>query len=552
MRKLVKSLLIFFLSVSAAAAADSFDISARLAKAGAPQTALARVERDQPDRTDIQLWSRWEMLRLSLLNELNRSAEVLERIAALPAELPAEAAQQANWQGARAALSLGQGESSRIYLSQLLWRFDLADPQYREARRMVAQSYLKERRTDDAYRVMLRYSQDFQPLTPNEAAAFTEGLLIAGVQAETGTWLAQLGENDTLKLLARLRSGLVTPEQAIADARAALDPASVPAGKLSRRAAKKSSRATSQLPAKAANPVACWTVIMHAAVLRKDAALLVEAREQLLNFDRVESSLSDVAVDDLWQNYFSLALQRSNQAQLLLGDDAALFALGEQLRDTAPAASRALFASLAVHAREQALREGAQSGLAALLLKAGLERTAFKLFADSRYFPENQGLSPQARFALGQAAAQGQDYVRAARLWHGLTQPFGEMQPEQWQRQRARVFAFGGAYADVREAARMLPVAELPGTESTAQREILLALGELAESQGDAAAAADYYLQAAGTTADAVAQNARWLAARNLARAGLREDAKKQYLMLLKTAQDAAQQAAIQRALARL
>lgn len=549
MRYSVKTFLLSVFFASAASAADSFEIATRLAQAGAPQSALARIERDPPDRTDIRQSIRWEILRLSLLNELNRPAEVLEHIVVLPMELPVETAQQINWAGARAALQLGRGELARSYLSQLLWRFDLPDPQYRKARRMVVQSYLKERRTGEAYRAMLRYSLDFQPLTYDEAAAFTEGLLIAGAKAESGTWLAQLGGNDLVKSLARLQSGLITPEQAIADARAALNPApaSEPVGKPARDASKKAQRTAPQLVVKVADPVACWTVIMHAAALRDDAALLAEAREHLLNLDMGGSRLSDVAVGDLWQNYFALASKRSNEAQLLLGDDAALFALGEQLRDATPAASRALFAHLAVHAREQTLREGAQTGLVVLLQNAGLAQTAVKLFADSRYFPENRGLSPHACFLLGQAAAQGQDYVRAARFWHGLTQTFGELPPEQWQVQRTRVFAYGGSYAEAREAARALPA-----PESAEQREIFLALGELADDQAEATSAADDYLLAAGQANDAVAQNARWRAARSLARAGLREDAKRQYLLLLKATPDAGQQAAIRRALARL
>lgn len=547
MRYSIKTLLVFILFVSTVAAADSFEIATRLAQAGAPQSALARLERDRPGSTDNQQRARREMLRLSLLNELNRPAEVLERLTALSADFSAEAAQQINWEGARAALRLGQGELARSYLSLLLWRSDLSDRQYREARRMVTQSYLKERRTNDAYRVMLRYSQDFQPLTHDEAVAFTEGLLIAGAKAETATWLTQLSEDDMVKSLARLQSGLVTPEQAIAESRAALNPVSESASKPIKSKAKKSSRAVPQLPAKVVNPVACWTVIMHAAVLGEDVALQAEAREQLLNLEGAGSLLSVVAVSDLWQDYFALALKRSNEAQLLFGDDAAWFALAEQLRDSTPAASRALFAHLAVHAGEQALREGAQTGLAVLLLNAGLDRAAVKLFADDRYFPENKGLSPQASFALGQAAVQGRDYVRAARFWRGLTQTFGEMQPEQWQIQRAQVLAFGGTHADAEEVMQMLPVAD-----SAEQREIFLALGDLAEDQGEAASAADDYLLAAGQATDAVAQKARWRAARSLARAGLREDAKRQYLLLLKTTRDKDQQAAIRRALARL
>ena len=550
MRYLVKTLLFCFLLAGSAQAADSLEIAALLAQSGAPQLALVRVEHDQPGRTDVQQWLRWEPLHLSLLNALNRPAEVLERIAALPTGMSAEVAQPAYWQGARAALLLGKGEQARGYLSRLLWQFELAEPQYKEARRLVIQSYLQERRADGAYRAMLRYGQDFQPLPQRVATAFTEAMLTAGAKAEAGTWLAALDESSPLKLLVRLKSGMITPEQAVAAARAALNPADAEPslGKLSKVAAQKLEPAAPLVRPKTADPAPYWAIIMQAAAMRENAALQAEAREHLLNLqDQLESMPPAIAVNNLWQSYFALALQHSNQAQLLLGDDAAWFRLGEQLQDSSPVAARALFAYLTVRAGEQALRESAQAKLATSLLLARLELAAVRLFSDDAHFPENRGLLPQVRFALGEAAVQCRDYVRAIRFWRGLTQPFGEMPLEEWQLKRARAFVYGGAYAEAEEAVRMLPVAA-----SSEQREILFALGELAEIRGEAATAAGHFLQAAAQADDAMAQWARRQAARNMVRAGLTEDARKQYLMLLQTTQDASQQAAIRRALARL
>lgn len=543
--------LLFFLFVGPAAAADTFETALRLAQNGAPQLALSRVERDQPDRADVRQWLKWEPLRLSLLNELNRPAEALERIEALPpAGVPAEVAQPVLWQGALAALRLGQGESAREFLSRLLWKFELAEPQYREARRLVIQSYMQEKRADEGYRAMLRYSQDYQPLSQNIATVFTDALLVAGAKAEAGTWLAVLDESSPLKLLVRLKSGLITPEQAVAEARAAMAPASVaaPSGKSSRGSAQNPEQGVKPAQPKTVNAAAFWTVIMHAAAMREDAALQVEAREQLLDLPQPEASAPPAAdADELWQSYSALALQHGNQAHLLLGDDASWFGLAERLADASPAAARALFAYLALRATEPVRRESAQTKLTALLQSAKLERAAVRLFADAAHFPDNKGLSLPARHALGEAAAQGKDYVHAARLWRGLPQPPAGMPAEEWRLRLAGVFVYGGAYEEAVEAVRLLP-----GAETVAQRKILFALGELAEGRADAAPAADYYLLAAAQANDALAQKARFRAARSLERAGLRGDARKQYLMLLQTSPDASQQDDIRRALARL
>jgi tetratricopeptide (TPR) repeat protein len=95
----------------------------------------------------------------------------------------------------------------------------------------------------------------------------------------------------------------------------------------------------------------------------------------------------------------------------------------------------------------------------------------------------------------------------------------------------------------------------LPLAESRAQREILLALGRIAESGTRFQAAADYYLRSAylaGKVPDALAVQARLAAALNLAQAGNREDARAQLQWLLKNASDPAQLEVVKRELAKL
>lgn len=446
------------------AVADSLDIARQLAQDGAPQLALARVVRDQPGRADSAWWQ-WEVQRLALLDDLGRSSEALERLRALPSGLPAEAGRQTGFWGARAALKQGQGGLAREYLSRLLWQSELAASQYQEVRRLVAQSYLVEQHADEAYRVMLRYAQDFPPLPAADAAEFTEGLLAAGARAEAGTWLASLDDGSPLKLLARLLGGIITPEQAIAEARAALNPATAAAPKGSGRKA-----AAAAPVAKVFEPAGYWTVILRAAALREDPGLQVEAREHWQNLSTAsDGSLFAANPDQLWQAYFDLAQRIGNETHLLLGEDVTWFELGDSLKDKSALQARALFAYLSVQAAEAGLRDRARANLAASLFAANLPRTVVGLFANNLKVSGEAPLTQQLSQALEPVAGQ---------------------------------------------------------------RESLLALGGLAEKQGDAALAADYYLQAAHSGDEPAAGKARIQAARMLEQAGFAEDARRQYQRL--------------------
>jgi hypothetical protein len=85
-------------------------------------------------------------------------------------------------------------------------------------------------------------------------------------------------------------------------------------------------------------------------------------------------------------------------------------------------------------------------------------------------------------------------------------------------------------------------------------RGALQVLGEIAESGGQYAQAADYYLRSAlaDGAGDALALQARLAAGINLARAGYKEDARAQFQWLIQNSKDAASRDAARRELSRL
>jgi hypothetical protein len=119
-----------------------------------------------------------------------------------------------------------------------------------------------------------------------------------------------------------------------------------------------------------------------------------------------------------------------------------------------------------------------------------------------------------------------------------------------------------GAFDLAREMVELRKLAEaqalyaaLAGAASESRlREALFGLGRVHDMKGEAPAAADAYLRSAllAPPGDASALRARLLAAENLERAGLKDDARAQFQWLLKNAKEPAIVEAARRALARL
>jgi hypothetical protein len=457
---------------------------------------------------------------------------------------------------ARAALAAGQGALARRHAALLLWHLEPPAEEARAARLIVIDSYVAERQGEPAFRAMLRFQQDHTPLDRAIAERFVEQLLELNLEQHAVNWLAGLDDLSPLKLLLRLRAGLATGEAVVIQARAAL--------------------------AKGGG-AAYWRVVEEVARRQRDSLLRIEALEQLL--DSSAEGERKAAASELWKSYLAGALEAANRTQLLTGDDAGWADHAARQLATDPRLARALYAYLVQRGSERATRGNAELQLVHALEQARLDRAALWLFGDG----DAAALDAQARYLLGAMAERVNLPALAVRYWNGLATPPG-VSPEEWQARLAAVHWRNGmsdaALALLRNllvpgktltgdaVKRVAAVAQemaadgkleqadgvlrglLPATEPRASRDVLFALGRVAEGGMRFDAAAEYYLRSAmladGRTPDALAVQARLAAALSLAQAGNREDARAHFQWVLRYATDPAQRDIARRALSKL
>jgi len=549
MRRLAALVLLLPLVAIGQGVPDAIEITQRFADSGAPQIALSRIEHLQAAAPSAPRWGDWEQLRCVLMYRLNRYQELAQRVAALPPNAAEKVVRACLPQGARAAIAISQGAAARDFLARLIWRHELPVDEMRQARLLVIESYLAEDKPQDAFALMLRYQQDYKPVDRDTAARFVDALLAVGMEKEAVNWFSQLDDASPVKLLLRLETRLITPDAAIAQARAAL--------------------------AKNSGAAAYWIVLQHAAALQKDSVLYVEAFENLLQLagDKSPERLAAMA-GELWKSYIAAAQAVANQNQLLLGDDASWADYASRRASTSPTISRAFFAYLAQQSKVRDTRQSAQLQLVFSLQGSKLVLTAIRLFDDAARLPVAQ-LDPQARYLLGGLAVDNNQPVAAARYWQGLNAP-PTLEPDEWRIRLAQVLVRAGAAGPGADALRaliagkktlptdimeraVLSVQELQDTgfyksadelyrallplaDTRTRREILFGLGRIAETFNDFQSAADYFLEAAllldARAIDAFAINARIAAASNLGRAGLKDDARTQFDWLRKNVKD--------------
>lgn len=398
----MRALVIFcFLCCSLpAAAADSFQTALQLYRAGSPRLALARVLRDQPPQPDPATWYDWESLRLTLLSETQQAAEILARAKLYQGNVPRDFQQKALGHQVWALLELKQSVAARMALARLLWEFELNPADHAWARRLVIRSYLLEHKPDEAYRAMLRYQQDFQPLPKEVSTEFVQGLLAEDAVTEATTWMAALDAASPTLLALQMKSGLVGPEAAAALARAAMQ--------------------------KQQNSAAYGAIVAQAAELLKDDRRQIEALEQAFNSSEI--SAGDAAqLQKLWQAYQREAERLGNLAQVLRGDDMAWLALAAVRTDDALGA-RTLYAYIVQHGASDAVREKAQAQLFANLVAAQRDGAAVRLFDTVPWRGERlrdteiEAIVSQGVSGLPDAAARPL-YFTAGRLQETRKQP---------------------------------------------------------------------------------------------------------------------------------
>jgi len=530
-----------------------------MASAGARELALAQVEALQPRDIAAPLWAEWEGLRCEVLARLDRREALLARVAALRPERHAAPLNTCLVEGARAALRRDDPLSARAYAARLLWQTGSSAAEARGARLTVIDSYIAERRGEDAFHSMLRFQQDYQPLEGAILERFAEALIDLGLEAEAINWL-RADDITPARLRLQLRSAMLAPEAVITQARAAI----------------------------ARNPDAgYWTVIHEAAVRSGNGALQVEALERLLqSVDARNDTAQAQGAQRLWQAYLATAAEIGNREQLLMGDDGAWADYAASRLGPDPFLSRSFYAYLAQRAQNPDIRGNAQLQLAYSLSSAGLDIAALRVM--QRIGFEFDALDEQTRYLLGTIAAKHSDPALALKLWDGVSTPL-DVNAIEWELTLARtalqagdtaaslattrrlladrtsvtpqlaqrILELGQEMLDLRttDAAQVIYETLLPLSPPHA-REALFGLARAYELSGEPVPAAAYYLRSAlliqAAAPDNLAFQARLLAALNLMRAGLKDDARAQFEWLLKNARDPALIEAAKRGLNRL
>jgi hypothetical protein len=547
---------------------DSLAATRDLARAGARQFALQRVEALQPPAITVMSaqgaasgalpatsfiasWGDWERLRLQLLSETGAHEQLLRRVAAMPAGVDPAVAADLHFAAARAAMALGRGAAARDQAGRALWAMALEGSRLRELRLLVIRSLVLDGKADDAYRSMLRFQQDYRPLDAATAALFVDGLLDLGRVREGIDWLGLLEERGPTKMRLRLHTGLLAPAEVLGQARTAIGRSEDPAW---------------------------WRVLLDAAGLHSAPLLRLEALEQRLD-------IADAGVADprgLWEAYRRYARDAANEHRLLAGDESNWLDFALRRRDADPVLARAYFAYLARDAGDATLRRTAQTQLAEALAAARLPRTALRLFG---LWPgDPQQLPAGARQVLGGLSANLPDHPLALRYWLGLPAPEG-MPPAIWELRLAALAlragrsgaAAGIAQRITADSAAAIPQAQLAewvtlaeqfadhGRHDVARLLFGRVLPDLTAQQAAGLRAgigldpgagklpppsAESYLLAALKAPDAGdASGLRMVAGFSLLRAGLLEDARAQFEWVLKHARDPAQIAVARREL---
>ena len=189
---------------------------AQLARAGAPQLALSRMDAEQPGVSEEPVaWMAWEQERLQILASQGMYTALVERVDALPAGVDDRFRRFALGLKADAQIQLAKAVAARATLRELLW--SPASDNSLEARshwqQLVIRSYVMQGLNDDARLALLRYRQDFGDEDPHWRWLNAQVMLHTG-QQEAAIRLLKEDKSPQgvfLRSTARLR---VTPDNA--------------------------------------------------------------------------------------------------------------------------------------------------------------------------------------------------------------------------------------------------------------------------------------------------------------------------------------------------
>jgi len=551
---------------------------AQLARAGAPQLALRRMDSEQPKpEQDLVEWTVWEQERLQILASQGLYPQLIERVNVLPDSVNEHFRSLALSLKADAQLQLGQAGAARATARELLWFHNNTAQPGNSARwrRLVVRSYVFEDRNEDARLALLRYRQDFGDENPQWRWLTAQVMMQAG-DSESAFKLLKDDKTPQGTFLRYAAELLMSPQQAPQIEQAAV-------------------KWAEQLEQPELQG-AFWGLAAGAAKQAKQHFRQIEYLEHTLSLPvdhELTHGLLEIDADRLWDAYLQQGKRIGNQEQKLLGNDEDWYFPATEALTTDPVRARVLFSVLAEYGSTAERRSVAHGYLVGMLDELVNGETLVKrLYLDSARFADVEGLPPVIRYRLIDAALESADLKTASRLMTGLVAPPQGSDRFEWDLRRARVAVFTGEVdqgvellqqllaADDKDwnqqqVDRLLQVVFDLQTVQYHQQAVLL-FGALLDKQlelqqrrellfwmADSSQVLEQYDQAAylylksATLSDPMAmdpwaQTARYRAAKALVEAGLLKDARQIYASLLRATRDASRKAVLENEIQRL
>jgi len=551
---------------------------AQLARQGAPQLALRRMDAEQPAASENAVeWMAWELERLQILHNQGMYTELVERLANLPESLDDRFVRSALSLKVDALLQLGDAGAARATARELLWfRSSAAQPKQLETwRRLVVRTYVLENRNDDAALALLRYRQDFG----EEGAEWR--WLNARVMLQSGRAQAafqSLEKDDSAEgqLLRRVAELAAFPDRALQVESAAV--------------------AAAQDVKSAGLQGAYWALAARAAGRANKPFEELRYLEHALSLPserELTHALLEIDADQLWESYLELGKQLGNQEQRLIGSDQDWYFPATEALERDPLRARVLFSVLAEFGSSDESRAVAHGYLVGMLEELPNGKALVRrLYLDSERYSDARALPAVVRHRLVDDALESGDLQTASRLMQGLTAPGAGSDAFEWDLRRARVYIYAGEMGegvrlldglvkqkgvewDRERIDRLLQVIfDLQAVqqheqalvlfsglldkplETQQRRELLFWMADSQQALEKYDEAAYLYLKSAilqdALAMDPWAQTARYHAAKALVEAGLLADARQIYSSLLRATRDSSRRAILENEMQRL
>ena len=551
-----------------------------IATVGAPALALRLIDAQQPAfELDADGWMAWERERASVMRAHRDWDALAARLADLPAEISQEFHSWAGTVRAQALLGARQGEAARTVLRDLVWAGQQGDERWFALwRRLVIESYLVDSVAADVQVAALRYRQDFGQSESAERLLEARVLLIGGRHAQALEVLRRDQADPMAQVLSLLATARSTPAQ--------IKPSMQEALKWARNG-----------DIDTDVRLLAWAVAAECAERLGDTGTRAWAMEYVtigISGGSLPDGLFSFSPDTLWDAYLGNAKAVGNEAQLLIGDDAAWLQAADNAQKKYPVRGRSLYGLLIVEGRDPVQRDvAAESFLALARQREGGTVLVESLFLGSQRFAALSSVPVNVRHFLVDVALARSDIAEASRVMATIQQPPSGADQYMWQLRRARILALGGqadeaaaALAGLLDGEDVLSTAQIDrflqvifdmqavGAHSAAiellgrllsaepppspelARELLFWMADSEQAQQRYAEAAHLYLRSAmllgAQVMDPWAQTARYKAADALAKGGLVADARRVLEGLLAVTEDGARRAALQQALQKL